>query len=246
MVEGYWGSEAYSAGVQGRRSLEDAPPELDVDIDGSCANSDSIYWGEACHNEEPVLVKDGSVEFENAPPANLLAYELFSGTEVKAPEVGYSAEEDEIYIKVLEGHTPAATALEAGYKEDFLRQVAAKALIGDPDFGGNVGKTSEGYALIDPDQAGVPINTFKEDLFDYLRFASSGTSVDISPSDFRHALRSVYRCVGENDLEETLTDLEVFEDDIPAFANFEPDFIMDNFAAASEDYPLSEGIGSFL
>jgi len=236
MVGGYWGHEDYSSGVEVQGSLDTVPEDLGIDVHDSNVNEDDIYWAEACETGEAVLVKDGDVEFGNAPPANLLAYELFSDTDITVPDVGYSAERDEVYIEILEGYDGTVQSIGEGNQSDFMKCVAAKALIGDPDLMHNIGKVEDGYALIDPDQAGAPIFTFEEDVFDYLEVINSGTSFDISRQDFREAVEKVSGKVGEGRLEASLEKLEVFKESIPAYANFEPDFIRGNFRSASEGF----------
>ena len=151
MVEAYWGHERYSNGVEIHGSLDEAPEGLGIDVCDSNINEDEMYWGEAYETGEPVIVKDGSAEFGNAAPANLLAYELFSDTEINVPDIGYSAERDEIYMEVLDSYDGTVSALGEGSQEEFLEHVAAKTLIGDPDIMHNVGKVEgamkdqEGY-----------------------------------------------------------------------------------------------------
>lgn len=234
MVEGYWGHESYSHGVEVYGPVSEAPEGLGVDICDSNVNEDEMYWGEAYETSEAVLVKDGAVEFGNAPPANLLAYELFADTDINVPNVGYSGEKDEVYIELLEGYDGAISALGEGEKEEFLEHVAGKALMGDPDFMHNVGKTGSGYALIDPDQAGAPLSTFEGDLAMYLSMVESGTSFDISKNEFEQALEDVSGKVGLEDVEESLDKLEPFVGSIPEYANFEPEFIIDNFRSVQK------------
>lgn len=233
MVEGYWGHEDYSGGVEVRGSIADAPERLGINVCDSNVNEDSIYWGEVYETGEPLLVKEGSVQFGNAPPANLLAYELFSDTEVTVPDVGYSAEDDEIYMEILNSYDASTQAIGEGEQEEFLEHVAAKALIGDSDFMHNIGKVDDGYALIDPDQAGAPLHTFEDTVSSYLQMINSGTSFSISHQDFEEALARVSAEIDLQDLEGTLSRLEAFKDDIPAYANFEPEFIQGNFESAS-------------
>ncbi|MFB6174854.1 MAG: hypothetical protein ABEJ87_02665 [Candidatus Nanohalobium sp.] len=57
--------------IQG--SLDRAPEGLGINVCDSNVNEDEMYWGKTYDTGEPVLVKDGSVEFGNAAPANLLA-----------------------------------------------------------------------------------------------------------------------------------------------------------------------------
>ncbi|PSH01122.1 MAG: hypothetical protein BRC26_04330, partial [Nanohaloarchaea archaeon QH_8_44_6] len=163
--------------------------------------------------------------------------ELFSDTDITVPDVGYSAERDEVYIEILEGYDGTVRSIGKGDQGEFLKCVAAKALIGDPDLMHNIGKLEDGYAVIDPDQAGAPIHTFEKDVFDYLEVINSGTSFDISRQDFREAVKKVSGRVGEGRLEASLEKLEVFKESIPAYANFEPDFIRGNFRSASEGFP---------
>lgn len=235
MVEGYWGHEEYSNGVKIQGSLAEAPEGLGIDVCDSNVNEDDMYWGEAYETGEPVIVKDGSAEFGNAAPANLLAYELFSDTEVNVPDVGYSAERDEIYMEVLNGYDGTVSALDEGGEDEFLEHVAANALIGDSDLMHNIGKVDDGYGLIDPDQAGAPVQTFKDSIFDYLDIMNSGTSFNISHQDFQDAMERVSREVGESRLEASLEKLEPFKEDMPVYANFEPEFIRDNFMSAWGD-----------
>jgi hypothetical protein len=242
MVEGYWGHERYSDGVEIRGTLDEAPEGLGIDVHDSNVNEDQMYWGEAYETGEQVIVKDGSAEFGNAAPANLLAYELFSDTEINVPDVGYSAERDEIYMEILNGYDGTVAALDEGSQEEFLEHVAAKALIGDRDLMHNIGKADEGYALIDPDQAGAPIHTFEDSLFDYIQLINSGTSFNISHQDFQDAMGKVFREVGEGRLEASLSKLEPFKEVIPAYANFEPDFVRDNFRSARDTSEGSEVI----
>lgn len=235
MVEGYWGHEGYSSGVEIRGSLDEAPEGLGVEVSDSNVNGDDMYWGEVYETGEPVVVKDGSVEFGNAAPANLLSYELFSDTKINVPDVGYSAERDEIYMEVLNDYDGTVSVLDEGEQDEFLLHLAAKALIGDPDIMHNVGRVEDGYALIDPDQAGAPIHTFEDSIFDYIEMVNSGTSFDISQKDFRKALGRISDEVGEDHLEASLNSLEPFRDEIPAYANFEPEFIRDNFRSTYEE-----------
>lgn len=137
-------------------------------------------------------------------------------------------------MEVLDSYDGTVRAIGEGEQEEFLKHVAGMALIGDTDFMHNIGKADDGYALIDPDQAGAPIQTFEEGLFDYLEMINSGTEFNISQQDFQQALESVAREVGEGHLEASLERLEVFKEDIPAYANFEPEFIRDNFRSAWE------------
>jgi hypothetical protein len=234
MVEGYWGHEEYSNGVEIHGSIDEAPEGLGIDVCDSNVNEDKMYWGEVYQTGEPVIVKDGYAEFGNAAPANLLAYDLFSDTEINVPDVGYSAEEEEIYMEVLNGYNGTVPALDEGNQEEFLEHVAAKALIGDSDFMHNIGKADGGYAMIDPDKAGAPMHTFEDSLFGYIEVVNSGTEFNISHRDFQHALRSVAREVGEERLETSLDRLKAFKDDILAYANFEPEFVRDNFGVAWE------------
>lgn len=234
MVDGYWGHERYSNGVEIQGSLDEAPEGLGIDVCDSNVNEDEMYWGEVYETGEPVIVKDGSAEFGNAAPANLLAYEIFSDTEINVPDVGYSAERDEIYMEVLNGYDGTVSALDDGEQTEFLQHVAAKALIGDPDIMHNIGRVDDGYALIDPDQAGAPIHTFEDSIHDYLEIVNSGTSFNISHQDFYRALESVAREVGEGCLETSLDGLQAFNEDIPVYANFEPEFVRENFRAAWE------------
>lgn len=247
MVGGYRGHEPYSEGVEIQGNLAEAPEGLGINVCDSNVNEDDMYWGEVYRNGEPVLIKEGSTEFGNSPPANLLAYELFSDTAINVPNVGYSAERDKVYMEVLNGYDGTVRAIGNGKQEEFLDHVAAKALIGDSDFMHNVGKTDDGYALIDPDQAGAPLHTFEESLFDYIEMVNSGTSFNISHQDLQKALERVSREVGEGRLEASLDKLEPFKDELPAYANFEPEFIRGNFRSAMEDSgPLSEGQRSLV
>ena len=231
MVDGYWGHEAYSEDVEVQGSLDEAPEGLGIDVCDSNVNEDDMYWCKVYETGEPVLVKDGSAEFGNAPPANLLAYELFSDTEINVPDIGYSSEKDEVYMEVLDSYDGSVSALDGGDKDEFLKHVAGKALIGDSDFMHNIGKTDSGYALIDPDQAGAPLSTFEDDLAGYLSMVRSGTSFDISKNDVEEALQDVSMNVGLEKVEAVLDELEPFTDEIPDYANFEPEFILDNFRA---------------
>ncbi|MFB6174855.1 MAG: hypothetical protein ABEJ87_02670 [Candidatus Nanohalobium sp.] len=135
-------------------------------------------------------------------------------------------------MEALNSYSKAVSTIGEGEQEEFLDHVAAKALIGDSDFMHNFGRLEGGYALIDPDQAGAPIQTFENKIFDYLEVVNSGTSFNVSHQDFQDALGRVFREAGEQHLEDSLSKLEAFKDDIPAYANFEPVFVRENFRSA--------------
>lgn len=239
MAEGYWGDQRYEAGVDVRGALSEVPDEFGVEVCGSNINEDLIYWGKTYETGEPVIVKDGSIDSGNAVPSNLFMYEIFSETSVKVPDVGYSEEKGQIYVEILEGYDGSRKGLKGGNREDLLECIAAKALMGDSDFMHNIGLVKDRYAVIDPDRAGAPDFTVEEDVSRYLETLNKGASFDLEKSEVKEAMERVSNQIGSEDLDCFLSSLSPLEEEIPDYANFEQEFLRDNFRKAAEGRPFT-------
>ena len=229
-VEGYWGHDDYSEGVEISGSFDDVPESLDLDVSASNTNSDSMYWGET-YDGESVLIKDGSADFGNAVPANLFLYSVFKDTCVDVPKTGYSEESNLLYIEPLDGLDTSVEGLDQGDKTELLESVAAKALIGDSDFVRNIGYIAEedSYAVIDPDRAGAPLSSIEDEILDFIESMNRMTSMEVDRSEFMGAVDKVSGEVDQDDLRQSLSELRPLTEDLPFYANFEESFIMDNF-----------------
>lgn len=238
MVEGYWGDDRYSEGVEVIGSLSEAPDELGLEPCCSNVNDEYMYWGKAYGNSEPVVIKDGSVESGNTVPANLFMYEVFRDTSVTVPDVGYSADQNRIFMEVLEGYDPSFEVLEKGDEDELAYCIAAKALMGDPDLMHHIGVSDGGYALIDPDRAGIPDFRIEEAVSNYIREVNRKTSLEMEMDDVEDAMHRLSLQVGIEDLDNTLQRIEPLEHQTPTYANFEAEFLSDNFRKAADGRPF--------
>lgn len=177
------------------------PPGIAPDIEG--ANSDEMSLG-YLGGGEWVFLKPGSINLGTAAASHLGAYTVLNQTDLNAPDMDYS--EGQIIIEHLGNLESPFTAVKnnpSNY-DALVDAIAGKAILGDNDFGGNIGFNQGQCYVFDFDKAGSTITDTEAAAYDYIERIDRLSEVDAQLEDVESAMEKIADSFNIAELEDSL------------------------------------------
>lgn len=155
-------------------------------------------------NGDWVFTKEFSANYGRAGKAGVMAAILYDRLDVSSPDIGFDGEK--LVIEHL-GQLEDPRRSESIRPEALEKAVAAKAVAGDPDIGGNIGLDDKNQCYIyDFDQAGGPTGeNLERNVVDYIEsIDNQNNSLTISREHINQEATSMAQKINLDDYREEL------------------------------------------
>lgn len=170
------------------------------------ANSDQMELG-YMGNGEWVFLKSDLVNLGTAAAAHLGAYTVLNQTDLNIPDMDYS--QGNIIMEHLGSFESPLNAIneDPSNYDALVDSIAAKAILGDGDIGGNIGFKQGNFYIFDFDRAGESVKTAEDEVREYLDRIDRLTEIDACLEDVESAMAVIANSVNISELERSLDNL---------------------------------------